>query len=95
MFKRMNCIKERSWRSFIGSHFVRFCESLPAGYTQGRSGSAGRFAGLLTHGMIRGNALEAQGKGLNVLLILVEGRRRSLDGKRYPVCTSAMISVTL
>lgn len=95
MFKRMSCIKERSWCSFIGSHFVRFCESLPAGYTQGRSGSAGRFAGLLTHGMIRGNALEAQGKGLNILLILVEGRRRSLDGKRYPVCTSAMISVTL
>lgn len=91
----MNCIKDRSWHSFIGSHFVRFCESLPAGHTQGRSGYAGRFAGLLTHGMIRGNALEAQGKGLNVLLILVEGRRRSLDGKRYPVCTSAMVSVTL
>lgn len=95
MFKRMNCIKERSWRSFIGSHFVSFCESLHAGHTQGRSGYTGRFAGLLTHGMIRGNALEAQGKGLNVLLILVEGRRRSLDGKRYPVCTSAMVSVTL
>lgn len=37
---------------------------------------------MLTHGTVRGDTLEAQGEGLNALLILVEGIGRP----RYPVC---------
>jgi hypothetical protein len=38
--------------------------------------------GLLVHGKIKGDTLEAQGKGLNVLLILEEdtGRNREVYG---------------
>jgi hypothetical protein len=55
----------------LGTIFVCFCESLLVRQSQGRPESAGRFPGLLTHGTIRGATPEAQGKGLNVLLILV------------------------
>ena len=61
---------------------------------QGRSGSVGRFPGLLRHGTIRGGALEAQGEGLKILLTLVEGIGRPPDGNRCPVCIPAIISAT-
>lgn len=70
---------------FVGSHFTCFCESLPVRQCQFTPGSAGRLPGLLTHGTIRGDALEAQGKELNVLLMLKEGTGRPLDGYRYPM----------
>lgn len=47
----------------VGSHFVCFCENRPARQGQGKSGSAGRVPGLLSHGTKRGDALEAQGEG--------------------------------
>lgn len=94
MFKGMNCGKERSWCCFIGGHFVCSVKACLPGKSR-QSGSAVRFPGLLTHGTIRENALEAHGKGLNVLLILVEGTERPLDGNRYPVCTLAIVSATL
>ena len=54
--------------------------------SQGRPRLAGRFPGLLRHGTIRGGALEAQGKGLKILLTLVEGTGRLLDGNRCFLC---------
>lgn len=41
---------------------------------------------MLTHGTVRGDTLEAQGEGLNALLILVEGIGRPPVGNSYPVC---------
>lgn len=66
-----------------GAIFACFRESLPVRYSQGRSGSTGRFPSLLMLGTIRGETLEAQGEELNVLLILVEGTERPPDGNKY------------
>lgn len=52
------------------------------------------FPGLMMHGRVRGATLEAEGKELNVLLILEEGTGRPLDGNRYPVL-SAIVSASL
>ena len=68
-----------------GAIFACFCESLLVWQSQGRSGSAGRFPGLLTHELIREATLEAQGEGLYILLILLEGTERPVDGNRYPM----------
>ena len=67
----------------VWSYFACFCESLPV-----RHLSQTRVywqIGLLAHGMIRGDICEAQGEGLNVLLILDEGTGRPLDGYIYNV----------
>jgi hypothetical protein len=60
---------------------------LPASVNQGRI-KAGQ--GLLAHYLerIRGNALEAQGKELDVLLILEKGTGIGTDGNRYPMYVS-------
>jgi hypothetical protein len=55
------------------------------------SGSAGRFPGLLRPARIGGGTLEAQGKGLNVLLTLVEGTGRPLDENICPVYIAAVV----
>lgn len=55
----------------------------------------GRFPGPVMHGRIRGDTLEAQGKGLDILLILMEGAERPLDENRHPVCMSAIGSSSL
>jgi hypothetical protein len=49
----------------------------------GKLGSFGRFPGHLRHGTIRGVTFEAQGKGIMILLSLVEGTSRVLHGNRY------------
>lgn len=59
--------------------------------SQGSSGSADRFPVLLTHETIRRDTLEAQGKGLNVLLTLVEGTGRPLDENICPVYIAAVV----
>lgn len=66
-------------------HFSKI-KNLPDRQSQGRSGSVGRFPSLLRHRMVRGAALEAQGKGLQVLLNLVEGTGRLLGRNRCPMC---------
>jgi len=50
--------------------------------SQGRSGSVGRFPGLLRHGTVGGAILETQGEGLRVLLTLVEGTGKFLNKNR-------------
>lgn len=61
-------------------------KSLPARQNQGRSGAVGRFPTLLRHGMIRGGVLKAQDEGLKILLTLVEGIGRFLDGNKCLTC---------
>jgi hypothetical protein len=75
----------------VRSHFACFCESLPVRQNQVRPESTGRFPDLLMYGMIRGATLEAQGKMLNVLLILEEGTgryRRPPNRYRYQMYIS-------
>lgn len=66
-----------------------------AGQSQDRPGSADRFPGLPTHRTIREDTLEAHGKELNVLLILVEEIGRPPDKNRYPMYPSAIVSASL
>ena len=54
--------------------------------SQDRSGTVGRVPRLLRHGTIRGGALEAQGKGLKILLTLVEGIGRFSGENKCLVC---------
>ena len=75
-----------------GAFFACFYESLPVRQIQDRPESTGRFPDLLMHGMIREDTLEAQGKGLGVLLILEEANWRFLDGMYVRVCLPLSLS---
>jgi len=55
-----------------------FC-CLPVRQSQVSPGSIGRFPGLLTHDTIRRDTLEAQGEGMNGLLILKEETRKNRE----------------
>jgi hypothetical protein len=44
------------------------------------------------HKTIRAATLEAQGEGMNILLILVEGIGRPPNGNRYPMYVSHGLS---
>ena len=64
--------------------------------SQDRSGTVGRVPRLLRHGTIRGGAPEAQGEGLKILLKLVEGIGRFLDGNICLTCIlQQVVSVSL
>ena len=41
----------------------------------------------------RGDILQVKGEGLKVLLTLVEGAGRPLDGNRYIMCVSALFVI--
>jgi hypothetical protein len=73
----------RATQSTVRSHLACFCESLCVRQSQIRPGSAGRVPGLLTHGPIRGVTCEAQGEGMNVLLISEEGTRRNREASKW------------
>lgn len=74
----------------VRRHFFYFCESLFVFKNQGMPGSTGRFPGLLTHGMIRVDKLEAW-EGMNVLLILKKRAWMPL----YVQCITAIVYANL
>lgn len=81
--------------TLLGIIFAYFCESFLVRKSQSKLGSAGRFLALLMHGKIGGDTLDSQGKRLNVLLLLVEGTGRPLDGNTHSVCISGIVSTSL
>lgn len=51
-----------------------------------KSGSVGRFPGMLRHEVVNGGTIEIQGEGLNILLTLLLGTWRLLVENKCLMC---------